>query len=76
MHKNVARPSEHNVLELYVYIDQSILMHVPCIFLLVSFQPTNTQIYITTLYLYIMFTLTCFDISVSSSGSFKNFVLR
>ena len=39
---------------------------------LVLFQPTNTQIYITTLYLYIMFTPTCFDISVSSSRSFNN----
>jgi len=36
------------------------------------FQPTNAQIYITTLHLYIMFTLTCFYISVSYSGSFNN----
>jgi hypothetical protein len=35
-------------------------------------QPTNTQIYITIFSLYIMFTPTCFDTSVSSSGSFKN----
>jgi len=50
-------------------------MHVPCFVLLFLFQPTNTQIYITTLYLYIIFTLTCFDISVLSSGRFKIFCL-
>jgi hypothetical protein len=36
-------------------------------------QTNNAQIYITTLSLYIMFTPTCFDISVSSSSSFKSF---
>ena len=34
-------------------------------------QPTNAQIYIIILSLYIMFTATCFDTSVSSSESFK-----
>jgi len=34
-----------------------------------SLKPTNTQIYITLFSLYIMFTPTCFDNSVSSSGS-------
>ena len=43
-----------------------------CMFLL---QVTNAQIYITTLPLYIMFTPTCFDISVLSSGCFKNLCL-
>jgi len=48
--------------------------------LLFVFQPTNAQthtyarththIYITTIYLYIMFIPACFDICVSSSGSF------
>jgi hypothetical protein len=32
-------------------------------------------IYITTLLLYVMFSSTCFDISVSSSGILKNFRL-
>ena len=34
-------------------------------------QPTIAQICITIFSLYIMFTPTCFDTSVSSSGSFK-----
>ena len=34
--------------------------------------PSNAHIYITVFPLYIMFTPTCFDTSVSSSGSFKN----
>jgi len=38
-------------------------------------QVTNAQVYITTLSFYIMFTPTCFDISVLSSGSFKNLCL-
>jgi hypothetical protein len=46
-------------------------MHVPCIFILFVLQPTNAQIYITVFPLYIMFTPTCFDTSVSSSGSFR-----
>jgi hypothetical protein len=45
--------------------------NVPCIFVLLLFQPTNVQLYITTLSLYITFTPTWFDISVSFSGSFK-----
>jgi hypothetical protein len=44
-------------------------------FSLFLFQPTNAQIYITQLSLCIMFTSTCFDISMSSSGSFKNLCL-
>jgi len=36
------------------------------------FQPTNAQIYITTVSLYIMHTPTCFDIGVSSSVSFTS----
>jgi len=39
--------------------------------LLFLFQPTNGQIYITTVSLYIMYIPTCFNISISSSGSFK-----
>jgi hypothetical protein len=39
------------------------------------FEPANAQIYITKLSLYIMFTPTCFDISVSSAGSLKNLCL-
>jgi len=39
------------------------------------FQLSNAPTYITTLSLYIMFTPTCFDISVSSSGSFKKLCL-
>ena len=35
-------------------------------------QPTNAQIYITSFSLYMLFTATYFDTSVSSSGSFKN----
>jgi hypothetical protein len=42
---------------------------------IVLFQPTNAQIYITALSLYIMFTATCFDSCVSSSGIFKNLCL-
>jgi hypothetical protein len=38
-------------------------------------QVTKAQIYITTLSLYIMFTATCFDISVPFSGSLKNLCL-
>ena len=60
---------------MYIYIYFNILMHVPCIILFFLFQPTNAQIYITTLSLYIMFTPPCFDISVSSSGSFKTLCL-
>jgi len=41
----------------------------------IIFQPTSAQIYITALCVYIMFTATCFDISLSSSGSFKNLCL-
>ena len=48
-------------------------------FFLFSFQPSNAQIYIyiylTTLSRYIMFNPTCFDMSVSSSGSLKNLCL-
>ena len=40
-------------------------------YFLFLFQPTNAQIYITTLSLYTMFTPTCFEISVSTSGSLK-----
>ena len=39
------------------------------------FETTSAQIYITTHSLYIIFTPTCFDISVSSLGSFKNLCL-
>jgi len=39
------------------------------------FQPTNAQIYITILSVYIMSTPTCFDISVSSTGSLINLCL-
>ena len=46
-----------------------------CTSTLFLFQPRNAQTYITTLYLYIMFTPTCFDISVSSAGSFNNLLL-
>jgi len=38
--------------------------------LLLLFEPTTAQIYIITVSLYIMYTPTCFDISMSSSGSF------
>ena len=38
-------------------------------------QPTNAQIYITSFSLYMLFTATYFDTSVSSSGSFKNLYL-
>jgi len=50
------------------------LMTVSCIFILFFFklQPTNGQIYIAIFSLNIMVTPTCFDTSVSSSGSFKN----
>jgi hypothetical protein len=50
-------------------------MHVTCIILLFLFQPTNAEIYITTLSLYIMFTPRCFDISMSSSGRFRTLCL-
>jgi hypothetical protein len=40
---------------------------------LFSLQPTNEQIHIKIFFLYIMFTATSFDTSVSSSGSLKNF---
>jgi len=50
----------------------TILIHVPCIFILFVLQPSNAQIYITIFSLYIMFTPTSFDSSVSSSGSLKN----
>jgi len=53
----------------YVVIGLCFVMHVPYIVLLFVFEPTNAQIYFTTLSLYILFTATCFDISVSSSGS-------
>jgi hypothetical protein len=43
-----------------------------CIFILFVLQPTNAQIHITLCFLYIMFTPTCINTSVSSSGSFKN----
>jgi len=33
-------------------------------------QSSNAQLYITTVYLYIIYTSTCFDISTSSSESF------
>ena len=39
------------------------------------FQLSKSQIYIATISLYVMFTPACFDISVSSSGSFKNVCL-
>jgi hypothetical protein len=39
------------------------------------FQPSNAQIYITTLSRYVMFTPTCFDISVSFSRNLKNVCL-
>jgi hypothetical protein len=42
------------------------------IFILFVLQPTNAQIYITIFSLYIMFIPTCFNSSVSSSGSLKN----
>jgi len=51
-----------------------ILMQVPCIFIV--FITTNkctiniTAVYTTTVSLYIIYTPTCFDISVSSWGSF------
>jgi len=48
------------------------LMHVPCFFSLFLFQPTNAQIYVAAPALYIRYTHTCFDITLSSSGSFKN----
>jgi len=62
----------------YVYIRKILytfimLNHVPCIFILYLLQPTNAQIYITIFSLYIMFISTCFDTSVSTSRSFKNF---
>ena len=38
--------------------------------LLFLFQPTNAQIYVTTVSLYLLYTPTCFDVSLSSSGSF------
>jgi acetolactate synthase regulatory subunit len=38
--------------------------------ILLLIQPTNSQIYVTTVSFYIIYTATCFDISVSSSGSF------
>jgi len=47
-----------------------ILMYVLCIFSLFLFQPTSAQIHTTRVSSYIMYTLTCFDISVSSSWSF------
>ena len=40
-------------------------MAVPCIFIVFLFRPTNAQICITLFSLYIMFTPTCFDTSVS-----------
>jgi len=45
-------------------------MYAVCIFLLFLFQPTSAQIYITTVSFYIMYTPTCFNISMSSSWSF------
>jgi cytochrome c oxidase assembly factor CtaG len=51
----------------------TILMHVPFIFVLFLLQPINAQIYITVFSLSIVFTPTCFDTSVSSSGSFKTY---
>jgi len=39
-------------------------------FFLFLLQPTNAQLYITTESLYIIYTTTCIDISVSLSGSF------
>ena len=38
--------------------------------LLFLLQPTNEPLYITTVSLYIIYTPTCFDSSMSSSGSF------
>ena len=49
----------------------TILMHIPRIFILRLLQPTNAQISITIFSLSIMFTPTCLDTCVSSSGSFK-----
>jgi len=37
---------------------------------IVLLQPTNAQLHITRVYLYITYIPTCFDISMSSSGSF------
>ena len=48
--------------------------HIKIIFVFL-FQPTNAQIYITTLSPYITFNPTCFDISMSPSGSFNNLCL-
>jgi len=42
----------------------------PVDLLLFVLQPTNAQLYITRVSLYIMYTATCFDISISSSGTF------
>jgi hypothetical protein len=48
--------------------DYHILMHVPRIFMLFLLQATDAQIYITIYPVYIIFTLTRFDTSLSSSG--------
>jgi hypothetical protein len=68
-------PSFNTHTSLQIYNIHMFLMHVPCFFSLFLFQPTNAQIYITTPPLYIRYTHTCFDITVSSSGSFKNLCL-
>jgi len=52
-------------------------MPVPCIFIVFittnkyTFNITIVHIYITTVSIYVIYTPTCFDISMSSSGSFK-----
>jgi hypothetical protein len=52
-----------------------ILMYVPCILWLFVFELTNAQMFITKISLCIRFTPTCFDISVPSSGIFKDMCL-
>jgi hypothetical protein len=60
---------------LQIYNIHMFLMYVPCFFSLFLFRPTNAQIYIIKTSLYIRYSYTSFDITVSSLGSLKKLCL-
>ena len=65
--------TDNTILCLLISITTFTVMHYRTV-LLFLLQQTNSQLYIITVTLYIMYTATCFDISMSPSVSFA-FVL-
>jgi len=63
---------------IYIYLKHCCLYHsyqIHKIITLFVLQPTNAQLYVTTVSLYKIYIPTCFDIFISSSGS-VNFVYK